>query len=63
MLRRLRSLAARCTTVVGALLFAVLVMKTPALSSELRDALSTLGQQTVVNGSFTQIFFSGIIGG
>lgn len=49
--------------VVGALLFAVLVMKTPAVSSELREALSILGENTAGNGDFAQIFFSGIIGG
>ncbi|MEO7350208.1 MAG: formate/nitrite transporter family protein [Terrimesophilobacter sp.] len=49
--------------VVGALLFALLVMKTPALSSELREALSTLGEHTIGTGDFAQIFFSGIIGG
>ena len=49
--------------VVGALLFALLAMKTPALSAELRDALSTLGEHTVGAADFVQIFFSGIIGG
>ncbi len=49
--------------VVGALLFAVLIMKTPALSSELRDALVILGETTVGTGDFGQIFFSGVIGG
>ncbi|WP_111719067.1 formate/nitrite transporter family protein [Homoserinimonas sp. OAct 916] len=49
--------------ILGALLFAVLVMKTPALSADLREALSMLGEKTVGSGDFAQIFFSGIIGG
>lgn len=49
--------------VVGALLFAVLAMTTPALSPELREALSVLGQETVGGADFAKIFFSGVIGG
>lgn len=49
--------------VVGALLFALLAMKTPALSAELRDALSILGERTVGEVDFGQLFFSGVIGG
>lgn len=49
--------------VVGAFLFALLAMKTPALSSELREALSILGERTVGTVDFGQIFFSGVIGG
>lgn len=49
--------------VFGALLFAALVMKTPALSSELREALTMLGERTAGGADFAQIFFSGIIGG
>lgn len=49
--------------VAGAMLFALLAMKTPALDSKLREALSILGEQTVGNADFTQMFFSGVIGG
>jgi formate/nitrite transporter FocA (FNT family) len=48
--------------VVGALLFAVLAMKTSALKPELRDALSSLGHRTT-EGSFGHIFWAGVIGG
>lgn len=48
--------------VLGALLFAALVMKTSALSGSLRAALTTLGEHTV-EGSFGHIFWSGVIGG
>ncbi len=49
--------------ILGAFLFALLAMWTPALSAELREALSTLGELTVANKGFGQVFFSGIIGG
>jgi formate/nitrite transporter FocA (FNT family) len=48
--------------VLGALLFAVLVMKTPALESGVREALSSIGEQTV-QGGFTHVFWAGVIGG
>lgn len=48
--------------VLGALLFAALVMKTSALSGPLRDALATLGEHTTA-GSFGHIFWAGVIGG
>jgi len=48
--------------VIGALLFAVLAMKTAALDPELRSALSSLGHRTT-QGSFEHIFWAGVIGG
>jgi formate/nitrite transporter FocA (FNT family) len=48
--------------VVGALLFAVLAMKTSALNPELGSALSSLGHRTT-EGSFGHIFWAGVIGG
>jgi formate/nitrite transporter FocA (FNT family) len=48
--------------VVGALLFAVLAVRTSALSGELRSALATLGEQTV-SGGFGHVFWAGVIGG
>jgi formate/nitrite transporter FocA (FNT family) len=48
--------------VIGALLFAVLAVKTSALSAPLRSALATLGERTV-SGSFGHIFWAGVIGG
>jgi formate/nitrite transporter FocA (FNT family) len=48
--------------VLGALLFAALVMKTPALSAPLRGALATLGEHTT-SGSFGHVFWAGVIGG
>lgn len=49
--------------VFGALVFALLVMKTPALSAPLRGALSILGEHTAGNPDFLQVFTSGIVGG
>jgi formate/nitrite transporter FocA (FNT family) len=48
--------------VLGALLFAALAVKSPALDPALRDALATLGEHTV-GGSFGAIFWSGVMGG
>jgi formate/nitrite transporter FocA (FNT family) len=48
--------------VVGALLFAVLAVRTSALSGPLRSALATLGEQTV-SGSFGHVFWAAVIGG
>lgn len=48
--------------VLGALLFAALAMKTPALTAPLHAALEMLGDQTV-RGSFGHIFWAGVIGG
>ncbi|HET7386250.1 MAG TPA: formate/nitrite transporter family protein [Nocardioidaceae bacterium] len=50
------------TNILGALLFAVLAMKTPSLSEELRSALSALGRHTV-EGSFGHLFWAGVLGG
>jgi len=48
--------------ILGALLFAVLVIKTSALSGDLRSALAGLGTQSTA-GSFGHVFWSGVIGG
>ncbi len=48
--------------VVGALLFAVLVIKTGAVSPEVAGALSQLGTKTV-QGSFGHLFWAGVAGG
>jgi formate/nitrite transporter FocA (FNT family) len=48
--------------VVGALLFAVLVMETPSLPPGLRHALADLGEQTA-SGGFAHIFWAGVVGG
>jgi formate/nitrite transporter FocA (FNT family) len=48
--------------VVGAVLFAALVMKTPALPGDVASALAHLGTQTV-SGGFWRIFWSGVVGG
>lgn len=50
------------TNVIGALTFAALVMKTPALSADLRGALSALGEQTT-RGGFAHVFWAGVIAG
>lgn len=48
--------------VLGALLFAALVMKTSALTPPTRDALAELGARTV-SGGFAGLFWAGVIGG
>ena len=48
--------------VLGALLFAALVIKTSALDEPLRAALSTLGTRTT-EGSFGHLVWAGVIGG
>lgn len=48
--------------VVGALLFAVLVIKTGAVSPEVAGALSQLGMKAV-QGSFGHLFWAGVAGG
>jgi formate/nitrite transporter FocA (FNT family) len=48
--------------VLGALLFAVLAVKTPSLSAEVRSQLTWLGAHTT-GGGFGHIFWSGVIGG
>lgn len=49
--------------VLGALLFAVLAMKTPALQTPLRTALAELGTRTATGGSFVGLFWAGVLGG
>jgi formate/nitrite transporter FocA (FNT family) len=49
--------------VLGALLFAVLTIKTPALHPELRTALVDLGAKTTSAGSFLGLFWAGVLGG
>jgi formate/nitrite transporter FocA (FNT family) len=48
--------------VLGALLFAILAMKTPSLSGELRGQLTWLGEHTT-SGGFAHVFWAGVIGG
>jgi formate/nitrite transporter FocA (FNT family) len=48
--------------VVGALLFAVLMIKCGAVSAEVAGALSQLGSQTV-QGGFVHLFWAGVAGG
>lgn len=48
--------------VLGTLLFAVLTIKTSALSGALRSALSELGRQTTAGG-FGHVFWAGVLGG
>jgi formate-nitrite transporter family protein len=48
--------------VVGALLFAVLMIRTGAVSPEVAGALSQLGTKTV-QGSFGHLFWAGVAGG
>jgi formate/nitrite transporter FocA (FNT family) len=50
------------TNIIGALLFALLCMKTEALKPEVRDALLQLGQ-TAASRHFSDLFSSGIIAG
>jgi formate/nitrite transporter FocA (FNT family) len=50
------------SNVVGALLFAVLMIKCGAVSAEIARALSRLGSQTV-QGSFGHLFWAGVAGG
>ena len=49
--------------VLGALLFAVLTMKTPALQPQLRSALAELGTRTATDNSFVGLFWAGVLGG
>jgi formate/nitrite transporter FocA (FNT family) len=48
--------------VLGALLFALLAMKTTALPADVSSALAELGAQAV-SGSFWHLFWAGVIGG
>jgi formate/nitrite transporter FocA (FNT family) len=48
--------------VAGAVLFAVLAVKTSALSGELRSSLAELGTRTT-EGSFAHLFWAGVLGG
>lgn len=48
--------------VLGALLFAVLVMKTPALSGELRSELAWMGQREA-SSALAHVFWAGVVGG
>ncbi len=48
--------------VIGSLLFALLVMKTPALSSDLRGQLAWLGHRNT-GGGFAHVFWAGVVGG
>ena len=50
------------TNVLGALLFALIAVKTDALPPAIRDALATLGQ-TALQGTNAHIFWSGVVGG
>lgn len=50
------------SNVAGALLFALLMTKTPALSPGIADALVELGTH-VVQGSFGSLFWAGVAGG
>lgn len=49
--------------VLGALLFAVLAMKTPALQPQLQSALAGLGTKTATGNSFVGLFWAGVLGG
>lgn len=51
-----------CANVLGALLFAVLMIKTGALEPRFAGALAELGQ-TAVRGSFSRLFWAGVAGG
>jgi formate-nitrite transporter family protein len=48
--------------VVGALLFAILMIKAGAVSADVAEALSRLGNKTV-QGSFVHLFWAGVAGG
>jgi formate/nitrite transporter FocA (FNT family) len=50
------------SNVFGALIFALLAVKSPALHSDILVQLVKLGQESA-NGSATQFFWSGVIGG